>query len=90
MPVDFAWDVAVAPRWKDVLNASRFDRFDPSVTVVVPVDDDRTRRKCLDQCSPLRGIGDLVCPQNQTNQVAKGVDTGMDLGTQPTPQAPDR
>jgi len=90
VPVDFALGVAIASRWDDRFGTGSLDDVDQGITVVTFVGDNRAGLDCLNQGSPLRDIGHLAGGQNQTNRVAQGIDTSMNLGGQPAPRATDR
>lgn len=90
VPIDFALSVAVASRWDDRFGTGSFDDIDQSVAVVPFVGDNCTGRDCLNQGGPLRDIGNLAGRQDQTNRIAKGIDTSMNLGGQPAPRTTDR
>ena len=90
MPIDFALGVAVASRRDDGLGAGRLDGFDQSVAVVAFVGDDRAGGYRLDQGRALRDVSDLAGGQNQSNGIAKSVDTGMNFGRQSASRTADR
>ena len=90
MPVDTALGVAIASRRDDGLCSGGFDGVDQSIAVVPLVGDDRASGDCLNQGSTLRDIGHLASCQDQTNWVAKSIDTGMNFGGQPTSRSTDR
>lgn len=90
MPVDFAFGVAIASRWDDRFGTGGLDDVDQSIAVVTFVGDDGAGRDCLNQGSTLRDIGNLAGCQDQTNRVAKCIDTNMNFGGQPAPRATDR
>ena len=90
VPVGIALGRAIASRWDDGLGASGFNRFDQRIAVVSLVGDDGAGRNSLDQRGPLRDVRLLPTGQDQTQRIAKRVDTGVDLGAQPTPRAADR
>jgi hypothetical protein len=50
----------------------------------MPCSDDSAGRDGLNQGFPRRDIGRLAGRQDQTNGVAKSIDTSMNLGGQPT------
>ena len=80
MPVDFALGVAVASRWDHRFGTGGLDDVDQGIAVVTFVGDDSAGRDCLNQGSPLRDIGHLAGRQDQTNRIAQGIDTSMNLG----------
>lgn len=90
VPVDFALGVAIASRRDDRFGTGGLDDADQGIAVVTFVGDDSTSRDCLNQGSTLRDIGNLAGRQDQANWVAKGIDTSMNLGSQPAPRATDR
>lgn len=66
------------------------DHFALGVAVAQRRDDDLSAsRDCLDQGGALRSIGKLACRQDQTNWIAKGIDTCLDFGGQSAPRATD-
>lgn len=90
VPVDFAFGVAIASRRDDCCGAGGLDDVDQGIAVVTFVGDDSAGRDCLNQGSSLRDIGNLAGRQDQTNRIAQGIDTSMNLGGQPAPRATDR
>lgn len=89
-PVDVAFGVAIASRRDDRFGTGGLDDVDQGIAVVTFVGDDSAGRDGLNQGRPLRDIGHLAGCQDQTNRVAKGIDTSMNLGGQAAPRATDR
>ena len=90
VPVDVAFGVAIASRRNDRFSTGGLDDVDQSIAVVTFIGDDSAGRDCLNQGSPLRDISHLAGCQDQTNRIAKGIDTSMNLGRQPASRATDR
>ena len=90
MPVGFSLNGAVAARRNNGLGAGSFNCFDLGVAVVPLVGDDGAGCNGLNQRSRLSDVRFLPASQDKAQWVSEGIDTGMDLGGQPTSRAADR
>lgn len=88
MPVDISLGFAVAARWDIGQCLGRFDRFDELVAVVAFIGRDCGGGDVRKQGG--RHISDLATGQDQTQRIAQGIDTGVNLGGQSATRPTDR
>lgn len=90
MPVDLPLGFSVAARWNIGQHLGGLDLFDEFVAVVALIGRDCGGRDAGKQSSPLCHVSHLATSQDQTQRIAQGIDTGVNLGGQSATRPTDR
>ena len=90
MPVDLARRIPVAAGRNDGLSAGSLDGLNQCIAVIALVGNHGLGWNGFNQGRPLGDVSDLAGGQDQVDGITQRIDTGMDLGGQPSQRAADR